>query len=115
MNAGGQKVQYYRLENLSTEWQTGLYNSTNNPFGKVIRCQDCHMSLYPFGGNSNYKVGDLNITSPTPAVFATNYAAVPGVATDGNAPLAAASSRHTLLHGYRCSAVVGTRAQRSTR
>jgi hypothetical protein len=86
-NAGGQTVKYYRLENLSTEWQTGLYNSTNNPFGKVIRCQDCHMSLYPFGGNSNYTVGDLNITSPTPAVFATNYAAVPGVSTDGNAPL----------------------------
>lgn len=87
MNPGGQKVEYYRLENLSTEWQTGLYNSTNNPFGKIIRCQDCHMSLFPFAGNSTYTVGDLTITSPTPAVFPQNFAAVPGVATDNNAPL----------------------------
>jgi hypothetical protein len=96
-NPGGETVKYYRLENLSTEWQTGLYNSTNNPFGKVIRCQDCHMSLYPFGGNSTYKVGDLNITSPTPAVFASNYAAVPGVATDNNAPL---SKRPVVNHYF---------------
>jgi len=87
MNPGGQNVKYYRLENLSTEWQTGPYNSTSNPFGKVIRCQDCHMSLFPFAGTSTYTVGDLNITSPTPAVFPQNYAAVPGVATDNNAPL----------------------------
>jgi len=86
MNAGT-NVEYYRLENLSTEWQTGKYNSTDNPFGKVVRCQDCHMSLFPFGGNSSYKVGDLNITSPTPGVFANDFAAVPGVATDNNAPL----------------------------
>ncbi len=38
---------FQRLENLFTEWKTGPYNSVNNPFGKVIRCQDCHMSLYP--------------------------------------------------------------------
>jgi len=87
MNPGGQSVEYYRLENLSTEWQKGAYNSTSNPFGKVIRCQDCHMSLFPFAGNTSYTVGDLNITSPTPAVFPQNYAAVPGVATDNNAPL----------------------------
>ncbi len=87
MNPGGQAIEYYRLENLSTEWQTGAYNSASNPFGKVIRCQDCHMSLFPFAGNSTYTVGGLNITSPTPAVFPQNYAAVPGVATDNNAPL----------------------------
>ncbi len=87
INPGGQNVKYYRLENLSTEWQTGPYNSTNNPFGKVIRCQDCHMSLYPYAGSTSYQVGDLSITSPTPAIFATDYAAVPGVSTDGNAPL----------------------------
>jgi hypothetical protein len=84
---GGDQVKYFRLENLSTEWQIGAYNSTNNPFGKVVRCQDCHMSLFPFGGNSTYKVGDLTITSPTPGVFATDFAAVPGVSTDGNYPL----------------------------
>lgn len=87
MNPGGEKVNYFRLENLSTEWQIGPYNSTNNPFGKVVRCQDCHMSMFPFAGNSNYQVGGLNITSPTPGIFATDYAAVPGVSTDGNYPL----------------------------
>jgi peptidoglycan hydrolase-like protein with peptidoglycan-binding domain len=87
MNPGGQNVSYFRLENLSTEWQIGPYNSTNNPFGKVIRCQDCHMSLFPHAGTSTYQVGDTTVTSPTPGVFATDYAAVPGVSTDQNAPL----------------------------
>jgi hypothetical protein len=87
INPGGQNVYYYRLENLSSEWQIGAYNSTNNPFGKVIRCQDCHMSLFPFAGNSTYQVGGLKITSATPSVFADNFAAVPGVSTDDNFPL----------------------------
>ena len=47
INPGGDKVAYFRLENLSTEWQTGPYNSNDNPFGKVVRCQDCHMSSFP--------------------------------------------------------------------
>jgi hypothetical protein len=38
---------FQRLENLFTEWEQGPYNSTDNPYGKIIRCQDCHMSLYP--------------------------------------------------------------------
>ena len=80
-------VNFFRLENLSTEWQIGPYNSSNNPFGKVVRCQDCHMSMFPFAGISNYQVGDLAVTSPTPGVFAQDYAAVPGVATEGNYPL----------------------------
>ncbi len=87
INPGGSSVSYFRLENLSTEWQIGPYNSTNNPFGQVVRCQDCHMSLFPYAGTSTYQVGDLTITSPTPGKFATDYAAVPGVSTDGNAPL----------------------------
>jgi len=87
INPGGQNVLYYRLENLSTEWQIGAYNSTTNPFGKVVRCQDCHMSTFPYAGNSSYQVGDLKITSPTPGIFAENFAAVPGVATDENFPL----------------------------
>jgi hypothetical protein len=87
MNPGGEKVNYFRLENLSTEWQTGPYNSTNNPFGKVIRCQDCHMSTFPFGGNSTYTVGDMTVSSATPGVFPTDYAAVPGVSTEGDYPL----------------------------
>ena len=87
MNPGGQNVSYFRLENLSTEWQIGPYNSTNNPFGKIVRCQDCHMSLFPYAGTSTYQVGDMTVTSPTPGMFATDYAAVPGVSTDQNAPL----------------------------
>ncbi len=87
MNPGGQSVNYFRLENLSTEWQIGLYNSTNNPFGKVVRCQDCHMSLFPYAGTTTYQVGDMTVTSPTPGMFATDFAAVPGVSTDQNAPL----------------------------
>jgi hypothetical protein len=87
MNPGGQNVSYFRLENLSTEWQVGPYNSTNNPFNQIVRCQDCHMSLFPYAGTSTYQVGDMTVTSPTPAVFATDFAAVPGVATDQDAPL----------------------------
>jgi hypothetical protein len=87
INPGGQNVTYFRLENLSTEWQTGPYNSTNNPFGKVVRCQDCHMSTFPFSGNSTYQVGDLKVTSPTPGVFPTDFAAVPGKSTDLDYPL----------------------------
>ena len=87
MNPGGAPITYFRLENLSSEWQTGLYNSTGNPFGQIVRCQDCHMSLFPFGGNSSYTVGDMQVTSPTPGIFAQDYAAVPGVSTDQNYPL----------------------------
>jgi hypothetical protein len=81
------KVTYFRLENLSTEWQNGPYNSSDNPFGKVVRCQDCHMSLFPFTAAATYKVGNMTVTSPTPGVFAQNFAAVPGVSTDQNFPL----------------------------
>jgi hypothetical protein len=87
IHPGAEAVTYFRLENLSSEFQLGAYNSTNNPFGKVIRCQDCHMSTFPYGGNSSYQIGDLSITSPTPAIFFNNYAAVPGVSTDNNFPL----------------------------
>jgi hypothetical protein len=87
VNVNATNLPFLRLENLSTEWQTGAYNSTNNPFGKVVRCQDCHMSLFPYGGDSKYQVGGINITSSTPGVFAQNYAAVPGISTDGGYPL----------------------------
>jgi hypothetical protein len=86
-NVNSPNISFLRLENLSTEWQTGAYNSTNNPFGKVVRCQDCHMSLFPFAGDSKYQVGGLNISSATPSVFAQNFAAVPGISTDGGYPL----------------------------
>ncbi len=87
VNPGGDLVTYFRLENLSSEWQTGAYNSTTNPFGQVVRCQDCHMSMFPFSGNSTYKAGGMQVTSPTPGVFAQDYAAVPGASADGDFPL----------------------------
>lgn len=87
VNPGAAAVNYFRLENLSTEWQTGDYNSTANPFKQVVRCQDCHMSTFPFSANSTYQVGDMTVASPTPGIFAQNYAAVPGISTDGNYPL----------------------------
>ncbi len=80
-------VTPYRLENLSTEWQVGAYNSANNPFGAVVRCQDCHMSQYPYTEAVSYTVGGMNVTSPRPGVFAENFAAVPGVSTAGDFPL----------------------------
>lgn len=86
-NVNSPSLLYFRLENLSTEWQTGAYNSTNNPFGKIVRCQDCHMSLFPFSQPTNYTVGGIAIQTATPGVYAQNYAAVPGVSTDQNAPL----------------------------
>ena len=45
------------------------------------------MSLFPNAGSSSYQVGDLKITSPTPSIFASNLAAVPGVSTEGNFPM----------------------------
>jgi hypothetical protein len=96
-NVNSPTLPYLRLENLSTEWQTGAYNSVNNPFGKVVVCQDCHMSLFPYGTTSTYTVNgsgttgtgnvSLNVTSQTPGVYAQNYAAVPGISTDANYPL----------------------------
>ena len=87
LNPESRSVSLFRLENLNTEWMTGPYNSTQNPFGRVIRCQDCHMSLFPYGRESTYQVGELEVTSPTPGQFPLNFAAVPGISTDRNYPL----------------------------
>ena len=86
-NPESRSVSLFRLENLNTEWMTGPYNSTQNPFGRVIRCQDCHMSLFPYGEESTYRVGELEVTSPTPGQFPLNFAAVPAISTDLNYPL----------------------------
>ncbi len=79
----GDPVSYFRLENLGTEWATQAYAFPNrNPFNQKVRCQDCHMSLYPFADNASYTVNDpesgidFPVTSPRPAVFAVNKAAV---------------------------------------
>jgi hypothetical protein len=87
-NVHAPTLPFLRLENLNTEFQTGAYNTTSNPFGKVVRCQDCHMSLFPFSPTSTYTVAGFgSVTTATPGVFAQNYAAVPGISTDQNYPL----------------------------
>ncbi len=101
-------VGHYRLENLSTEHFIGPYNcripdpdgggpgpcinASDNPFGQRIRCQDCHMSLFPYAGESTYTVRDMTntrdvqITSPTPAVFPINTAASENATEPGFTP-----------------------------
>jgi hypothetical protein len=45
---------FLRLENLFTEWERGPYATTENPYGQVITCQDCHMSAYPYAPPATY-------------------------------------------------------------
>ncbi len=79
----GDPVSYFRLENLGTEWATQAYAfADQNPFNQQVRCQDCHMSLYPFADDASYTVHDpesgrdFPVVSPRPAVFGVNKAAV---------------------------------------
>ena len=60
-NPEGANVSYFRLENLGSEWQTGPFNTPNNPFGRVTTCQDCHTSLFPYTAPATYKVGDMTV------------------------------------------------------
>ncbi|MDH3601196.1 MAG: hypothetical protein OEU26_16370, partial [Candidatus Tectomicrobia bacterium] len=82
-DANNAPVPYFRLENLGTEWATQAYAFPDqNPFNLKVRCQDCHMSLYPFAEDATYTVRDpendvdFTVTSPRPAVFPVNKAAV---------------------------------------
>jgi hypothetical protein len=79
INPGGSAVSYFRLENLSTEWQTGPLSGTDNPFGRVVICHDCHTSLFPYNANTTYTVGDMKVNVAAPGVFPLNYAAAPTV------------------------------------
>ena len=86
-DANNAPVQYFRLENLGTEWATQAYAFPDkNPFNQKVRCQDCHMSLYPFTEDATYTVNDpesgmnFPVSAPRPAppedVFPVNKAAV---------------------------------------
>jgi hypothetical protein len=101
-------VGHYRLENLSTEHFIGPYNcsipapdgggpgpcinASDNPFGQRVRCQDCHMSLFPYAGDSTYTIRDndrnrdIQITSPTPGSFPMNTAASANATEPGFTP-----------------------------
>lgn len=48
---------FSRLENAFTEWERSPYNSTQNPYGRRVTCQDCHMSLYPYAAPGTYPLG----------------------------------------------------------
>jgi len=58
---------FQRLENLFSEWQSGPYNSPNNPHGRVVSCQDCHMSLYPQSPPGTYPQSPVAIDPDTGA------------------------------------------------
>ena len=45
---------FLRLENLFTEWEQGPYATAANPHGRVVTCQDCHMSAYPYSPPGTY-------------------------------------------------------------
>lgn len=45
---------FQRLENLFTEWRAGPYAGSDNPYGRPVTCQDCHMSLYPYAPPGTY-------------------------------------------------------------
>lgn len=104
VNPGGSNVSYFRLENLSTEWQTGPFSGTNNPFGRVVKCHDCHTSLFPNNGTSTYQAGDMTVTSATPGVFPTNYAAQPQI------PFTCLDSQGQYLGAFCTPPSVGTAA-----
>jgi hypothetical protein len=51
---------FLRLENLFTEWDSGPYNDpadSRNLFRSTVTCQDCHMSLFPWGPPGTYASG----------------------------------------------------------
>jgi hypothetical protein len=102
INPGGSAVSYFRLENLGTEWQTSAFSGTNNPFGKVTICQDCHTSLFPYNSNSTYQVGDMTVTVATPGVFPSNFAVQPDV------PFTCNSSQGQILGVFCTPPSVGT-------
>jgi len=101
INPGGSNVSYYRLENLGTEWQTGPFSGTNNPFGQVIICHDCHTSLFPHSPTSTYTVGDMTVTVASPGLFPMEYAAIPGA-------LSCIYPGQTLAVGVLCANTVST-------
>ncbi|MEZ4317176.1 MAG: multiheme c-type cytochrome [Myxococcota bacterium] len=55
---------FQRLENLYSEWLAGPYNGSDNPLGRPVSCQDCHMSLYPVEPPGTYATTAVSRTSP---------------------------------------------------
>ena len=38
---------FLRVEDTFSEWKNSPWATSDNPYGKEIRCQDCHMSMFP--------------------------------------------------------------------
>ena len=38
---------FLRIEDTFSEWKNSAWATEDNPYGKEIRCQDCHMSMFP--------------------------------------------------------------------
>ena len=100
-------VQIFRLENLSTEWETQAYAfADQNPFDQLVRCQDCHMSLFPFGGDATYAVHDeesgrdFEVTSARPAVFPIDKAASGANPTGTGIPASDLPDRQVVTHYF---------------
>jgi hypothetical protein len=108
---------FQRLEDLFSEWQASGWNSTNNPTGQVVSCQDCHMdagppfpagtyyeaetTVYPRPGlvserevSTHYFTGvDIALTSPAEGFPGQD---VPGADAFGN-PIGQMQRREVLL------------------
>lgn len=54
-------TDFQRLENLFTEWQQGPYGPIDNRVGRVVSCQDCHMSLAPQQEPGTYPVDTATV------------------------------------------------------
>ena len=75
---GGQDAKtgepFLRLEDAFTEWKESPYATTDNPFGRVTSCQDCHMSAFPYEPPGTY-VTDLaaNFPGAQPRSVSSHY------------------------------------------
>lgn len=65
---------FLRLENLFTEWESSPYASSENPYGRVVSCQDCHMSLFPYAPPGTYPMNRASEYGAAPVRrVATHY------------------------------------------
>ncbi len=114
---------FLRLENAFTEWRSGPYATADNPYGRVITCQDCHMSAYPYAPPGTYfqDVAAIRFNAPTRAVSSHYFTGVdvalidfPGQLDDGldahRIPIGQAQRRGDLLRAA-CTVAVETPAE----
>ncbi len=64
---------FLRLENLFTEWSEGPYATAANPLGRVVTCQDCHMSAFPYEPPGTYFSDHVAVYGDTPLRRASTH------------------------------------------